>query len=182
MTNADIMFLPDYLRDGVGGSTVNGRKIATAPVLILSGSQSTQGGINYALLLTTVIAVLTIAGLTVKKLKMLGSIMSTLLLVVTGLLGCLILVMWFGTDHQGCADNFNILWCLPLNIFIAFFNPKGKNRYALIAMLLIFVSLFLHVCKIQGLLLPEFGPLLLALLFIFGTIYKRTRTNEPANA
>ena len=182
MTNADIMFLPDYLRDGVGGSTVNGRKIATAPVLILSGSQSTQGGINYALLLTTVIAVLTIAGLTVKKLKLLGSIMSTLLLVVTGLLGCLILVMWFGTDHQGCADNFNILWCLPLNIFIAFFNPKGKNRYALIAMLLIFVSLFLHVCKIQGLLLPEFGPLLLALLFIFGTIYKRTRTNEPANA
>ncbi len=182
MTNADIMFLPDYLRDGVGGSTVSGRKIATAPVLILPGSQPAQGGLNYALLLTLGIALLTIAGLTVKKLKLLGKIMSTLLLVVTGLLGCLILVMWFATDHQGCANNFNILWCLPLNIFIAFFNPKGKGRYAVIAMLLIFVSFFLHVCKIQGLLLPEFAPLLLALLFVFGTIYKRSKTNTATYA
>ncbi len=178
MTNADIMFLPDYLRDGVGGSTVNGHKIAIAPVLILSGSQTTQGGINYALLLMVAIAILTIAGLTVKKLSVLGKIMSALLLVVTGLLGCLILVMWFATDHQGCADNFNILWCLPLNIFIAFFNPKGKSRYALIAMILIFISLLLHLCKIQGLLLPEFAPLLLALLFVFGTIYKRSKKTD----
>ena len=39
MSNADIMFLPDYLRDGVGGATVNGQKIATAPAVILPGGQ-----------------------------------------------------------------------------------------------------------------------------------------------
>jgi hypothetical protein len=71
---------------------------------------------------------------------------------------------------------------LPLNIFIAFFNPKGKGRYALIAMVLIVVSLLLHLCKVQGLLLPEFAPLLLALLFVFGTIYKRSKTTTLTNA
>jgi hypothetical protein len=100
--------------------------------------------------------------------------MTFLLLFATGLLGCLILVMWFATDHQGCSNNYNLLWCLPLNLFIAFFNPKGKGKYALIAMVLMFVSLLLHITKVQGLTLPELSPLLVALLFVYGTIYKRS--------
>ena len=100
------------------------------------------------------------------------------MLFVTGLLGCLILVMWFATDHQGCSNNFNILWCLPLNVVVAFFNPKGKGKYALIAMILIFVSLLLHFINVQGLLLAEFGPLLIALLFIYGTIYKNSKVKN----
>ena len=180
MTNADIMFLPDYLRDGVGGGTVSGHKIATSPVLILPGGPASPGGVNWALLLTSTLAILTIAGLTVKKLRLLGKIMTTSLLLVTGLLGCLILVMWLATDHQGCRDNFNILWCLPTNIIVAFFNLKGKNKYALVAIFLVFISFVLHVCKVQGLLLPEFAPLLLAMVFIYGTIYRRTKKiNTP---
>jgi hypothetical protein len=107
---------------------------------------------------------------------LLGKIMSVLLLLATGLLGCLILVMWFGTDHQGCSNNFNILWCLPLNLVIAFFNPKGKGKYAIIGMLLIIVTLILHVVKVQGLII-EFIPLLLALLFVYGSIYRKSRLN-----
>ena len=182
MTNKDIMFLPDYLRDGVGGGTVNGKPIATAPVMLLPGSAAGLAGINGALLLTSILAMLTIAGLTIKKLRVLGKFMSGLMLFVNGLLGCLILVMWFWTDHQGCSDNLNILWCLPTNIIIAFFNPKGKPRYAVIAIGLIFVSLLLHLFKVQALLLPEFGPLLLALLFIYGTIYKKSKIKETNNA
>ena len=184
MTNADIMFLPDYLRDGVKGSTVNGRRISTDPAMILAGAPPAPGGVNYALILTCSLAVLTIAGLTVKKLRILGKIMSTLLLLVTGLLGCLILVMWFATDHQGCRDNLNILWCLPTNIIIALFKPKGRNRYALVAMFLIGISFLLHIFRVQGLLLPEFAPLLLALLFIYGTIYKSSKniTTTTVNA
>ena len=174
MTNSDVMFLPDYLRDGLAGGTANGQKVSSAPELILPSRTETKAGINQALLLTTLLAILTILGLTISKLRMLGKIMSTLLLFVTGLLGCLILVMWFGTDHQGCTNNFNILWCLPLNLFIAFFNPKGKPRYALIAMILIIVSFLLHIFKIQALII-EFVPLLLALLFIFGMIYRKDK-------
>jgi len=175
MTNKDIMFLPDYLRDGVGGGTVNGRPIATPPVLLLPAGNTLSDGTNWALMLALGLALLTIAGLTIKPLRIMGRVMSSLLLLVTGLLGCLMLVMWFGTDHQGCANNYNVLWCLPTNIIIAFFNPKGKGKYAIIAIILIVVSLLLHLLKVQCLLMPEFLPLLVSLLFIYGSIYVKSK-------
>jgi hypothetical protein len=48
---------------------------------------------------------------------------------VTGLLGCLLLFMWFGTDHKSCAANYNLLWALPTNI-IACFLVNKKTNYA----------------------------------------------------
>ena len=183
MSNSDIMFLPDYLRDGVAGATVNGQKVASPAVLLLPGTPLPPAGINWPFLVMLLLAVLTIAGLCIKRLEVLGRIMSTLLLFVTGLLGILILLMWFGTDHQGCSDNFNLLWCLPTNLIIALFNPKGKSKYALIAIVLIFVSLLLHITGIQGLTILELSPLLLALLFIYGTIYrKRHKQTRIRNA
>ena len=173
MTNADIMFLPDYLRDGVAGATVNGNKVATDSIMMLPGTAPSSSGIDQPLILTSLIALLTIAGLSIKRLRILGKIMSSLLMLVTGLLGCLIIIMWFGTDHQGCGNNLNILWCLPLNVILAFFKPKGRGRYALIAILLIFVSLLLHLFRVQGLIL-EMMPLLLALLFIYGNMYRQS--------
>lgn len=182
MTNDDIMFLPDYLRDGLGGATVSGRKIATAPTLLLPAMQPQSAGLNQPMIVTGLIAILTIIGLSFPQLRVLGKVMSSLVLFATGLLGCLILVMWFATDHQGCSNNFNILWCLPTNIVIAFANPKGKPRYALIAIVLLFVSFLLHLFKVQGLTLLELGPLFLALLVIYGTIYKRSRVKNNDNA
>jgi hypothetical protein len=177
MSNADIMFLPDYLRDGVSAAAVNGRPVSSPPKLILPGGTTLQKSTNLPFLLTSLLALLTILGLTVPKLRLLGRIMSTFLLLTSGLLGCLILVMWFATDHQACADNFNILWLLPTNFIIAFSNPKGKGRYALIAIALIVISIILHLLGIQKLVI-EFIPLMLALVFIYGTIYRRTKAAQ----
>jgi len=174
MSNADIMFLPDYLRDGVGGATVNGQKIAPDTKLILPGTELKGAGFNWALALTCTVALLTIIGLSFRRFHILGRVMTFLLLFATGLLGCLILVMWFGTDHQGCTDNFNLLWCLPTNLVIAFFNPKGKGRYALVAMFFIFVSLLLHIFKVQGLTIVELSPLFLSLIYVYGMIYRKS--------
>jgi hypothetical protein len=105
----------------------------------------------------------------------LGRIMSSLLLLITGLLGCLMLFMWLGTDHQACQDNFNVLWALPTNLLIVFTRNKGKVRYALIAILFIIISLLLHVFKVQELPILELSPLLLALICVYGTIYKHSK-------
>lgn len=171
MTNADIMFLPDYLRDGIGGATVNGRTIAASPVVLLPGKGGEQAGFNGGLWTTISILLLTALGLFYKPLRVLGKVMSSLLLLITGLLGCLILVMWFATDHQGCSNNYNLLWALPLNLLLAFYYPKGTPRYALVAIVLIIVALLLHVCKVQGLIV-EFIPLLLALLLVYYKLSK----------
>ena len=37
---------------------------------------------------------------------------------ITGLVGILILLLWFATDHKGTHQNYNLLWAFVLNIFV----------------------------------------------------------------
>ncbi len=174
MTDNDVMFLPDYLRDGLAGATNNGIKVADAPKIILPGSKPVQAGANIPMLLTCSLLLLTLAGVGIKKLHVLGRIMSTLLLFVSGLLGALILTMWFATDHQGCANNYNILWAMPVNLILAFAKPVKKDKYAVLAILMIAVSFLMHVLNVQGLVL-ELMPLMLALMAIHINIYRKSK-------
>lgn len=180
MTDKDVMFLPDFLRDGLAGATVNGNKVASATLEILPSSPPQPLETNQPFILSCILALLTILGLSVPKLRILGKIMSFLLLFITGLLGWFILVMWLGTDHKACGDNFNILWALPTNLILAFAIKKGKTRYALVAILLLVLSLFLHLFKVQELPLLQLGPILLALLYVYGSIYRSSKINKSS--
>jgi len=40
------------------------------------------------------------------------------LFTITGLIGILILLLWFATDHKGTHQNYNLLWAFVLNIFV----------------------------------------------------------------
>ena len=173
MTDSEIMFLPDYLRNGMEGAKVAGQPVAAPIDVILEGPGHVPAGPNWPFIILTIAALLTIAGLMLPKLKWLGNAMSFLFLLVTGLLGTLMLVMWLWTDHQGCDDNFNILWALPTNLLIAFLPKRNKGKYAAVAIALIFVSLLLHILRVQQLPLLELSPLLFVMLFIYGSIIKR---------
>jgi hypothetical protein len=50
-----------------------------------------------------------------------------LLFFVLGCTGVLLLFMWFGTDHQLCADNYNLLWAVPTHLVAAFFLSGRKE-------------------------------------------------------
>jgi len=174
MSNEEIMFLPDFLRDGITGASLNEQKIAGKTVLLLPGSAHEPAGINQPLIFTCLLALLIIAGIVFKPLWIVYKIASRLILLTTGLLGFIILTMWFATDHQTCRDNLNILWALPTNIILAFAKPKGRNRYAVVGIVLVLVSLFLHVLKIQELPV-EIIPFLLGLLFTYSMVYKESK-------
>ena len=45
----------------------------------------------------------------------------------TGMLGIILLFMWFGTDHSMTKNNFNLLWAWPMHIVIAFFINSNKS-------------------------------------------------------
>jgi hypothetical protein len=171
MSNSQIMFLPDYLSDGVGGATLNGKPFATKAQRIVDGEKSVYSPDYSVQIVLYTLLLLLAAGLFIPRLRLLGAFLSNFILILTGLLGVLILVMWFGTDHQGCANNYNLLWALPTNLVFVF--RKRQHKYAAIALLLIFASLLLHLTGIQGLLLPDMVPFLLMLLLIFATAYKK---------
>lgn len=175
MTDKDIMFLPDFVRNGLKGATDGGRLVAADPVVIYEGPIRPPAGPNWPLIVISALSLLTVIGLVVPRMKLLGNIMTFVFLLVTGLLGTLMLVMWLWTDHQGCHNNYNVLWALPTNVILAFLPKRNKSKYAIVAIVLIFVSLLLHVLRVQGLPIIELSPLLLALLFIFGSIIKRNK-------
>lgn len=175
MSNEDIMFLPDYLQSGVENATYNGMKFSDKPLVILPETPMTTNKINVPFLLILAIALFTIAGLLIPSWKPFGSLMVHLLLTVTGLLGVVILLMWLGTDHQACKPNFNILWALPTNLLLVFRRNRPSGKYALIAIGGVLTAVIIHILGIQQMPLLELSSLFVALLFIYGKIYRNSK-------
>lgn len=183
MSNEEIMFLPDYLRDGIAGATVDGKPIATRAVELLPAAPMPQSR-DIVMLVMLLVASVVILGAIIPGFNIIGAIAQNALLIVTGLLGVLMLFMWLGTDHKACSDNWNVLWALPTNLIIPFIKRKKRSRYAIIAFFLILLSLVFHFIGILEMPLRDLWPLLLALLFSFGMIYKVATTEvtyDPAD-
>lgn len=176
MSNEEIMFLPDYLRDGIAGATVNGKPIAHEAVELLPAGPPFPKPGNAVLFTMIFVAAVVILGSVIPGFNIIGAMAKSTLLFVTGLLGLLMLFMWFGTDHKACSDNWNVLWALPTNVIIPFVKRKKRSRYAIVAIGLILLSLIFHFVGIQEMPLRDLWPLLLALLFSFGMIYKAATT------
>lgn len=51
-----------------------------------------------------------------------------MLFFTTGLLGILLLLMWFGTDHSMTKNNYNLIWALPTHTIAAFLLNK-RNKF-----------------------------------------------------
>jgi hypothetical protein len=182
MSNEDAMFLPDYLKRGITSATVNGQRVSQQPVRVLPDGPAERIPANTPFFLMLAFGAMVIVGSAIPGFKPLSALAGHLLLIVTGLLGCLMVFMWLGTDHQSCRNNFNVLWCLPTNIIIPFIKREKRSRYALVAMALIVVSIMLHLLKIQALPMGIIWPLLLALMAFFGMIYRSAiapESDEP---
>ena len=98
-----------------------------------------------------------------------ATIFSSVILVVAGMIGILILTLWFGSRHESFAGNFNIIWANP--VLIAFpFLRTGKIKYRSSLSILVVLLSFL-VLAIFGLLPQEFnGNVLLLTALITGIV------------
>ena len=73
----------------------------------------------------------------------------SLLFFLSGMVGILILFLWFFTDHIS-TNNFNILWAFPLNILAPFFIMKRTdsrflNNYMILSSFMTFLVLFIWI-------------------------------------
>lgn len=175
MSNEDAMFLPDYLKKGMAGASVNGRHISEAAQQVLPAPPAAPAPANMPLFVMLAVSAFIIVGSAIPGIKPLANIAASALLIVTGLLGCLMVFMWLGTDHPSCRNNFNVLWCLPTNLILPFVKREKRSRYALVAIVLMLVAVLLHLLSVQYLPMAEIWPLLLALLFVFGMIYRSAK-------
>jgi hypothetical protein len=103
-----------------------------------------------------------------------------LLFFVTGLIGFLILFLWFFTNHSTAPNNFNFLWAFAPNLMLAFFllkesQQKWVQKYVNVLMLFLMAIPFVWLSKTQQLPLSIL-PILVLLMVRYLFLSKRLLT------
>lgn len=176
MTDEEAMFLPDMLFAGLKRSTYHQRVIVSDIRTLYKGKDQLKVGPNQPLWVMMGVLLLTLLIFFVKPLRTLKAVWTFVLLLISGLLGCFLLFMWFGTDHHSCGNNYNLLWAFPLNLIAAFtvFRPrKWHVPYSLLVVGLLLIALLVHAIGLQVMPLIEILPFLISLLYSYMFVYKR---------
>ena len=184
VTNREAMFLPDYLLMAFDSSTLNGNPVVNEKKILLNhfDEYKTKSGVTPFIvfgILFLLIAVLSF--FTRNSWNLFFRIFDFLLFTFLGLLGILILFMWFGTEHAMCKNNFNLLWALPTHLPVAFmlFNKKqwinsyfGFIFFYTIALLL---AWFFLPQQFNTAILPLIGIILIRSFFLSKRIATETQ-------
>ena len=128
MNNFSGMFLPEFLMNAFNGKVYKGKPIVQAKKTLVIGNVIKES--NYYVPFITMLAFSVILFLIYffkRKNSFLVNILDSVLLFITGALGCLLLFMWFFTDHESCNNNYNLLWAVPLNLIVALMPNKRKS-------------------------------------------------------
>lgn len=90
------------------------------------------------------------------------------LFAITGLIGVFILLLWFATDHSATANNYNLLWAFPLNLFVIsqLYKKSTKKWFIKYLKFLIILLSLMTLHWIIGIQVFAIGliPFLIALL------------------
>ena len=74
--------------------------------------------------------------------------LDVLIAMITGIIGLLLMFLWFGTDHSATANNYNLLWAFPFNILIVhqlrMQSPKKWMKGYLKFLIIMMVLLTMH--------------------------------------
>lgn len=129
VTNQQSMFLPDYLKRGMDGARVQQHPVVTGTVPVLTmPSPLNKGSLFRPSVVFSVLLVLALAlQFTRKRWSTVAlKVFDTVLFLLLGLAGLLLLFMWFGTDHRVTQNNYNLLWALPTHTVVAWVLYRGK--------------------------------------------------------
>tara|TARA_R110002012_G_scaffold319389_2_gene539651 strand:- start:37029 stop:38198 length:1170 start_codon:yes stop_codon:yes gene_type:complete len=117
-TAEEHMFLPTYIHTFFSEATVGERKLVKSEETVYQKKiDSSNTNVLWSPLIVFSIISLLILGITYKDFKQQKrtKLLDSILLVSTTLIGILVLLLWFATDHQATAYNYNLLWTFPLN-------------------------------------------------------------------
>lgn len=172
--NEQTMFLPVYLAKGLDSTYLQSKYLVKSKAELYQSSLAENDKSFFTpFVVFTILLFLFIAFASLKN-KVVLSSLDFLLFLSTGLLGILLILMWTGTDHALCKDNYNLLWALPFHTVTAFFIRSKKSwikKYwlatAVINLLLLATWLFLPQQLNNGLI-----PLVVLLAWRSFSFYK----------
>lgn len=175
----DRMYLPDYVHSAYEHATIS-RNGTEQPAIKLSRDLNTTDFYEQRKdtldpwIVFTVLAVLVIA-LTIRDYlkKQRSRAVDFSIFFITGLVGTLIVFLWFATHHTTTVNNMNILWAFMPNMVVAFFllkrNPPVWVRvYSRFLVILLLAMAIVWITRFQ---VFNIGVLPLMIMFAFRYVF-----------
>jgi hypothetical protein len=136
----EYMFLPDFVESGFAHAFVNDngniKPLVKERISVYeSRDEDPAKALVHPLLAFSLVFVI-LSAITYRDIKRgkLTNVVDGIFFTTLGLLGLLLLALWFATDHKAAAKNMNLLWALPTHLVavIAFIRkPKWLSTYFL---------------------------------------------------
>jgi len=145
-TSSQSMFLPEFLKEEIKASTLNGKKMIKFEQNLNSTESIKVFKIQWLfspLLMFSIFALLFLFWFPTS----IRIILST----SVGLVGTFILILWLFSGHEEVKSNLNIIWCNPLYFLYIPLIIKGKTNKVLSLTLIgtLFISLLIWIFKVQ---------------------------------
>ncbi|MBK7764156.1 MAG: DUF4105 domain-containing protein [Bacteroidetes bacterium] len=175
MSNEQSMFLPYYLMRGFAGAYLDGNKLVALSQELLPDRIEIKHEVNQAKYFLWIFCIAIFILSFNKTLQPYLLYFDVFLFMILGLLGCFMLFMWLGTEHQVCEWNRNLFWAFPLHLAFAFMIARNSTqvaKYARYASWLIVLSFFYEFIAEQK-YITEITPILLLILYRLGKYSSR---------
>lgn len=128
MTPRQQQFLPDNLMFAIDSCT--NIQLVQAKASVYAPENFLRSSIAITPMMASIIISVLVMALSFSKrlaLKKIYSGFKFLLFFLIGMLGILLLFMWWGTDHSMTKNNYNLIWALPTHAVFAFFVYSKKS-------------------------------------------------------
>ncbi|WP_367651265.1 lipoprotein N-acyltransferase Lnb domain-containing protein [Winogradskyella undariae] len=185
-TAEEFMFLPKYIHTFFETAKLNTSKNLVKSATTLYQKKETNTKSNFIVSPLVIIGLLAacILFITYKdyKNKVRSKWLDISLFALTGLIGIVLLLLWFATDHSATALNYNVLWAFPLNLFVIgqLAKPKVKIWFKKYLRFLIIMLCLIASHWIIGVQVFAIGliPLLIALVVRYVYLVKWFNLSE----
>ena len=168
ITNREAEFLPDYLLKGFDSSTTkSGSLVIEKNTLLPTGIVNGSAPFFTPLIVFSILFVLIVALTFSLPRSTFLKAFDVFFFLVCGLLGFLLLFMWFGTNHLMCRENYNLLWALPTHFPMAFMLFSSRNwvtayfRFIFFYCIALVIVWFLLPQQFNTALLPVIGIMMI---------------------
>ena len=155
-------------------SILNGQPVVNEKKVLLNYFEAykTKSGITPFIVFGLLFLLIAVLSFYTRRWNSFFKIFDFLFFLLLGLIGVLILFMWFGTDHAMCRNNFNILWALPTYLPVSFmlFSKKrwviGYFRFIFFYTIALLLAWFFLPQQFNPALLPVIGIILTRSYFL----------------
>ena len=131
----DELFLPYNLKlyfDNLDDLNIKDGNLVETNVIYGEYSDYTENSFSpvYVILILSLIIILITFFDYIRRSK--TAILDVILLLITGLIGLLLIYLWFFSNHIASAWNYNLLWAMPFNLILVYgLLKKNKSKWIL---------------------------------------------------